>query len=195
MEAHTLLKLVQRVMYHMNEMQNLPPPTTIVVFTLEPSDIKHITTSVLAALPEEYTSTVRIHQIDDSERVLKGINNSGLSTYRVVYNDDVFRCVTPEQFLQLEYKWFERQVKWMYDKEFDLRELVPESFTLDDAIQECYFYLDRILCKYTSQCNLRTFIANRLRKYFSKIVDRELKKKRDSLLARLERLERLERGN
>jgi len=178
----TNTKLVKRVLYHMTEH---PAPNIIAVFTLNSCDIDSITASIVDSLPEHYESTVAIHLIDESESVLKGLHSRGTKTYRIVYNENVFRYITPEQFLRTHYRWLYKQTNFLYSQYPDIHDMLSE----DDAFQECSLYLDRILCKFTEQCNLRTFVYNRLRRYFSRIVERVLTQKLEELRAQVRRIE------
>ena len=177
--------LIQRVLYHMAE---LPPPDIIVVFTLNADDVQTVTDSIVEELPIKFSSTVQIHSIDNSERVLKSVHSRGQKTYRVVYNSDVFRYITPEQFLKTHYRWLEKQVNFFYEKNYDIHDELSE----DDLFQECYFYLDKILCKFEEQCNLRTFVYNRLRRYVSRLVEGILKKRLADLRVQVRLIEEYE---
>lgn len=162
----------------------------IAVFTLYTTSISPIKTAILnsSKLPMTFESTVEINPIGNSEILLKSLHSRGTKTYKVIYDCDVFRYMTPERFINTHYKWLQKEVRKRYDCEPDIHSF----FTEEDMFQEVYFYLDRILSKFISpdyhNCNLRTYVANRLRWYTSVIVKEQLRLRLADLKAQRARI-------
>tara|TARA_R100000789_G_C2980307_1_gene143266 strand:+ start:257 stop:850 length:594 start_codon:yes stop_codon:yes gene_type:complete len=184
--------IIEKILSHMNE---IPPPNIIAVFTLYGTSTplhspQCIASAISESLPTTFCSTVEIHPIQNSEILLKSFHARGTKTYAVVYDPNVFRYISPEQFLTTHYEWLWKEVRRLYDKEPQIHRFFSE----EDAFQECYFYLDRILSKFINpdvhNCNLRTFISNRLRRYFSRIVEKQLQLRLADLKGRVKLLER-----
>jgi len=170
-------------------MNTIPPPNIIAVFTLLPESIRPLKSAICESLPTTFESTVEIHPIENSEMLLKSFHSRGTKTYQIVYDDNVFRFISPEQFLNTHYGWMKKEVRRLYDKE----PLIQQFFSEEDAFQECYFYLDRILSKFVNpdfhNCNLRRFVSNRLRRYFSRIVEKQLELRLADLKGQVDILE------
>lgn len=150
---------------------------TIVVFVGDLSLIDTVTTEIVSVLPDIYNATIDIQHIDCSTKYLKG-HKFCVS----FYHDSCFRYVSPHEFLNTHYDWLQKQVKKLYGNQRE----ICSFFSIDDAFQEvCLHYLDKILSKYDGQCNLRTFVANRLRRYFQYIVNKQLEIRRQEILVYL----------
>jgi len=138
---------------------------TIVVFVGNMSLVGPVTTSLVQNLPDTYNATIDIQLIDNSTHYLRG--HAFCVSF---YHDSCFRYVSPHEFLQTHYNWLRKQVKGLYGTQ------PLQSFDVDDLFQEvCMTYLDKILSKYDGKCNLRVFVANRLRRYVQYILNAQLK--------------------
>ena len=171
----SLQALVKKVIFAL--MDN---PPSIVVFVGDVSFIEPLCTEVKSYLPEIFTSPIHFEPIENSTSYLRGHN------YAVsFYHDSCFRVISPNEFLDTHYHWLYKQVRILHEKH-------PELLTLDDAFQEvCLRYLDKILSKYENQCNLRTFVANRLRRYYDYIVTEQIKNRIGEIEGLLHRMEEL----
>ena len=142
-------------------------PPSIVVFVGDLQYIEPLYTEIKSHLPTIFNSTIHLEPIENSTKYLKG-HRFCVS----FYHDSCFRVISPHEFLNTHYEWLFKQVRRLYGRQPGLE----ESFTIEDAFQElCLKYLDRILSKYENQCNLRSFVANRLRRYFDYIIIQQLK--------------------
>jgi hypothetical protein len=101
-----------------------------------------------------------------------------------LYTECCFKYITPEEFVSTHYEWLYKQVLKLYQKQ---PTSIAANFSPDDAFQELYFYLDRILSKYDNTCNLRVYVANRLRWYFDKIIREKLQARKEELISLIER--------
>lgn len=154
--------------------------SVIFIFAGDAVEITPIVSTIANNLPEFHTSLIRVECIENSTSVLKGSRNA-----RVFYTLSCFQHTTPEQFLQDNYNWFFLQIIQLYDKQPGLE----GDFSVEDAFQECSLYLDRILSKYVEQCNIRTYVRNRIRAYFSRIIESRLEAKYNELIAQINYLE------
>lgn len=142
-----------------------PVPPVICIFVGTLDEVDTVTSELVPNLPPVFSTVIDIQPIDNSTLYLQASRNC-----RVFYTQSCFKVITPEEFINTHYDWLYRQVTKWYDKQPS----ICRVFSVDDAFQELFFYLDRVLSKYNNQCNLRTFVANRLRWYFEQVVRREL---------------------
>ena len=174
-----LTKLVRKVL---KAMQQEPP--LIVVFVGDLKDIVPTCTSISKSLPNHFVTTIDVQYIEHSTAYLKS-HDTRWQKCTAVYKDNCYKHVTPEQFLNTHYQWLYKQVNRLYAKQPDIEGM----FSIEDAFQECCMSLDRILSKFDNQCNLRTYVANRLRFYFDRAVKQQLELRRNEILAQLGRLQ------
>ena len=161
------------------------PPKVVCIFVgestcIEPAVLQQLITEITSSLPEHFSTTIDILSVANSTAYLRGSRNR----VTVLYTQCCFKHITPEEFVNTHYDWLYKQVRKLYQRQPASIEAV---FSPDDAFQETFFYLDRILSKYDNQCNLRTYVANRLRWYFDLVLKEKLTARRDELVSLLYR--------
>ena len=165
---HTML--IKRVL---QSLSSSPPPPIICVFVGSLDEIPIFTHQLTHSLPPHFTTTIDIQSIENSTLYLQASRNC-----TIFYTRSCFKVITTEEFINTHYEWLYKQVNKWYDKTPDS---IRRVFSVDDAFQEVTVFLDRILSKFDNQCNLRTFVANRLRRYFDLILRQELIRRRDEI--------------
>ena len=154
-----------------------PYPPSLVVFVGDMTLVATVYSALVPNLPVYFSTPIHIQHIDRNTKFLKG-HKFCVS----VFHDSCFRYVSPEEFLNTHYDWLEKQIDRLYEKQPG----IEEFFDREDLFQEvCLRYLDKILSKYDGQCNLRSFVANRLRRYVDYIIREQLTIKRDEILGQL----------
>ena len=151
-----------------------PVPPIICVFVGSLDEVDSVVTELVPNLPLVFSTTIDVQHIGNSTTYLQASRHC-----RVFYTESCFKVITPEEFINTHYDWLYKQVnKWYY--RFD--DANVHISDVDDTFQEMFLYLERILSKYENQCNLRTFVANRLRRYFDLYIKEKLARRRDEIV-------------
>lgn len=146
----------------------------IVIFVGELELIDQVHTALVPELPVHFSSSIDIVLVDNSTSYLKG--HKFVVSF---YHDSCFRYVSTHEFLRTHYNWLYKNIKRLYGKQDSL-----PWYSEEDLFQEiCMKYLDRILSKVDEDSikHLRTFVANRLRRYTDYLIKEQLTKRKGEL--------------
>ena len=152
----------------------------IVVFLGSNSLIEEFTTALSPRLPDTFDTNIDLRHIDTSTVYLRG--HKFCTSF---YHDSCFRYISPHEFLATHYKWLWKQIVRLYGEQRSL-----PYYSVEDLFQDfCLKYLDRILSKVDEESypHLRVFVANRMRRYVSNLIDEQLKIRRDELKCQIAR--------
>jgi hypothetical protein len=146
----------------------------IVVFLGSNSLIEEFTTLLTPQLPDNFSSNIDLRHIDTSTVYLKG--HKFCTSF---YHDSCFRYISPHEFLSTHYNWLWKQIVRLYGEQRSLSWYSPEDLFQDF----CMKYLDRILSKVdeASYPHLRTFVANRMRRYVDYLIKEQLEIRKEEL--------------
>ena len=80
-----------------------------------------------------------------------------------LYHNSCYKHIAPKEFWETHYEWIIKQVRRIYGTQPDLQGF----YDFEDCLSDSFLFLPRILAKFDHQCNLRTFVYNRLRGYLA----------------------------